>query len=356
MENEWLWLCMIPGLYWVDKRNLLVLYKNPDRIRNAPEEEIRQLTFLKEHQKQTLIAWKKRDPEEFLPILKQKGIRFYSMEHECFPENLTRIHDCPYGIFVKGNLPEKGQRCIAIVGARTCTNYGRKIAQMLAAELARKGVAIVSGMAMGIDGIAQAACLEANQMSVAVIGSGCDICYPREHIELYEHLKQKGCVISEYPPGTIPHPSHFPQRNRIISGMSDTVIVVEARKKSGSLITADLALEQGRDVYAVPGRMGDALSEGCNQLIMQGAGIISDLNNLMEALNLVKVTKKSKKENYNLEICENMVYICLDFHGKSLEEIVDCTKYSQEEVLCALLQLQVKGLAVEISQNRYALK
>lgn len=357
MEKEWLWLSMIPGLYRSDKKKLLEEFMDPYAMRMASEKEIKKLSFLKEKQKTAILTFQEKEPDEFLPILWEKDILFYSCEHERYPDRLKEIVDYPYGLFVRGNLPDPGTKCIAVVGARTCTNYGRKMAETIAGELARKNVAVVSGMAMGIDGIAQTACLENNMKSVAVVGSGCDVCYPRSHIELYQALRKNGAIISEFPPGTIPFSSHFPQRNRIISGMCDAVIVIEAKEKSGSLITADMALDQGRDVYAVPGRIGDPLSVGCNQLIFQGAGIINDMKVLMESLGLeTKKEKKEKKKNNNLEICENMVYICLDFHGKSLEDIAECTKYSTGEILTALLQLQVKGLAVEISKNRYALK
>ena len=160
----------------------------------------------------------------------------------------------------------------AIIGARLASGYGREQARRFARRLASRGITIISGMARGIDGIAQKAALDAGGRSYAVLGCGVDICYPEENRELYDRLLQEGGIISEYPPGTYPEARLFPQRNRIISGLSDLVLVIEARKKSGTLITVDMALEQGREVYALPGRVSDALSDGCNRLIRQGAG------------------------------------------------------------------------------------
>ena len=249
------------------------------------------------------------------------------------------------------------EKCVAIVGARMCTNYGRNIALQVAEELAEHGISVVSGMAYGVDGIAQSACLEKKGKSYAVTGCGPDICYPKDHRQLYLQLEKMGGIISEYPPGTPVCPYHFPMRNRLISGLCDCIIVIEAKKKSGSLITADLALEQGRDVLAVPGRITDPLSEGCNQLISQGAGILTSMEELRSYLGVSEeIMKKKKKNNIKLASSENMVYICLDFRPKSLNEIVEITEMPAETVMSILAGLQVKGLVEEISKNYYVLK
>ncbi len=354
-ELEWLWFCMIPGLYRSDRKNLLEEYTTVTELKTAAKERLDKSFYLKERQRETIVKWQKKTLTELLPILQEKGISFYSHKHKCYPKKLKAICDYPYGIFVRGTLPDTNRKTVAIVGARMCTNYGRKLASLISSELAKRGVIIVSGMALGIDGIAQMSALEQNGSSIAIVGSGCDICYPREHIELFHSLIQKGCIISEFPPGTVPMPSHFPQRNRIISGLCDAVIVIEAKKKSGSLITADLALEQGRDVFAIPGRIGDPLSEGCNHLIQQGAGMITDISSLLESLGFEVKEKKQRKTAVELNTCENMILLCLDYHGKSLEEITDCIQYPRSEVLTALMQLQLKKMVVEISKNRYAI-
>ena len=181
-------------------------------------------------------------------------------------------------------MPEPEKKMAAIVGARACSSYGKEMAEYFARGLAKEGVGIVSGMARGADGIAQRAALSAGGYSVAVLGCGVDICYPEENRPLYERLWENGCILSEYPPGTLPHSRLFPPRNRIISALSDLVLVIEAREKSGTLITVDMALEQGKDVFAVPGRITDTCSRGCNRLIGNGAGIAVSVAQLLQEL------------------------------------------------------------------------
>ena len=174
-------------------------------------------------------------------------------------------------LFYKGSLPKKEQKNIAIIGARNCSEYGRTVAAEFAACFAQKGICVVSGMALGVDGYAQKAALKQGGFSVGVLGSGVNVCYPKEHAGLYSELIQKGCVLSEYLPYINASANLFPQRNRIISGLSDALIVVEAKEKSGTLITVEMALEQGKEVYVVPGRITDELSRGCNKLLDEGA-------------------------------------------------------------------------------------
>ena len=203
----------------------------------------------------------------------EKGISFYPFYHKAYPKRLLEIPDRPFGIYVKGQLPRDNRRSVAIIGARNCSEYGSYVAKQFAGEFAAEGIDIISGMARGIDGIAQKAALERGEKTYAVLGCGADICYPASHESLYQAICEKGGVLSTYPPGTIPLPRRFPPRNRIISGLSDAIVVIEARQKSGTLITVDMALEQGREVYVVPGRITDRLSDGCNELMLQGAGI-----------------------------------------------------------------------------------
>lgn len=214
----------------------------------------------------------------------EKKIAFLPRWHPDYPARLRMIPDPPLMLFVKGRLPEEGQKQAALIGARACSAYGAQMARFFSDRLARAGVGIVSGMARGIDSIAQESALAAGQPSLAVLGCGVDICYPPENHRLYEWLAREGCLVSEYFPGTQPQARLFPPRNRIISGLSDLVLVIEAREKSGTLITVDMALEQGREVFAVPGRIMDLCSQGCNRLIANGAGIATGPEAVLEAL------------------------------------------------------------------------
>lgn len=216
--------------------------------------------------------------------MRERGIFLVAEGERQYPARLKRISDPPYVLYCAGQLPQEEKKAVALIGARDCTEYGRYMAGQFSAAFARAGVQVISGMARGIDGIGQTAALKEGGYSLGVLGCGVDICYPRENKELYEMLLASGGVCSEYPPGTGPRGILFPPKNRIISGLSDAVLVVEAREKSGTLITVDMALEQGKEVYALPGRATDPLSGGCNRLIRQGAGLVLSPEELLGEL------------------------------------------------------------------------
>ncbi|MBQ7680350.1 MAG: DNA-processing protein DprA [Butyrivibrio sp.] len=220
-----------------------------------------------------LYARSHRQPEADYARLEAQGIRFLTIDEAGYPEKLRQIPDPPYAIYIRGTLPDPATPAVAIIGARLCSEYGRLVARQFGRGLAESGVQVISGMARGIDGVGQWAALQAGGRSFGVLGCGVDICYPEENEELYRLLCREGGVLSEVPPGTRPEARLFPPRNRIISALSDAVLVVEARARSGTLITVDMALEQGREVFAVPGRICDRLSDGCAALIRQGAQI-----------------------------------------------------------------------------------
>lgn len=302
------------------------------------------------------------DLEKQTEILDKTGVSMITIEEEGFPQKLSRLHDSPYALFYKGSLPPGDQKAAAIVGARMCSSYGRSAGLKISEELARRGVAVVSGMARGIDSFGHWGALHGGGATYAVLGCGPDICYPPGGRELYDRIIKEGGILSEYPPGAPPAPAQFPARNRIISAFSDVVIIVEARRKSGSLITADFALEQGKDVYAVPGRLDDALSEGCNDLIRQGAGILSGISELLEDMGLAsgapnaESEKEIEKIKNSLEKQELMVYSCFGLYPRNLEELVKMTKISAPNLADLLVRLQAKGLIEEYYKNHYRKK
>lgn len=231
------------------------------------------------------VEEKKRKAAQRLYLqMREKGIFFLPCWDSGYPVRLKQLVDAPACLYGRGKLPAAERKVVAVVGARECSGYGYEAAKYFAGGLAERGVVIVSGMARGVDGAAQMAALEAGGSSMGVLGCGVDICYPPENRKLYERLAKEGCLLSEYPPGTEPKASLFPPRNRIISGLSDMVLVTEAREKSGTLITVDMALEQGREVFAVPGRITDRLSYGCNRLIRNGAGMAVSVPQLWQEL------------------------------------------------------------------------
>lgn len=286
------------------KSRLLLRFGRPSGVFEASEKALldsnlsigkkeRWIAYIKERQEENV----KREYEE----LQIKGILFYPEYHPHYPAKLLSIPARPFGIFVKGKLPDVRQRSLAIVGARDCSEYGQYVAWHFAEKMAQNGVAVISGLARGIDGIAQRAAMEAGGESFGVLGSGADICYPKSNEKLYRMCMERGGILSTYLPGTPPTPNLFPPRNRIISGLSDGILIIEAREKSGTIITADLALEQGKDVFVIPGRVTDRLSDGCNSLIRQGASLIQSPEQLLEELHIgygkVPVTGYEEEEN-----------------------------------------------------------
>ncbi|MCD7736527.1 MAG: DNA-processing protein DprA [Lachnospiraceae bacterium] len=355
MELYWEWFCSIPGIYRTQREILLRCFSDPKQLWEASDQEMYHLRERGCRWIQKVIDYRKLySPEETAHERKKRGIEFTSMEQEQYPKRLRTLRDKPYGLFWHGELPPEDMRAIAIVGARMCTPYGRTMAELLAREIVRAGGTVVSGAAYGIDGASQWAALEEGGKSYAVLGCGADQCYPASHQQLFSRLAQNGGLISEFPIGTKAKPAHFPMRNRIISGLSDAVVVVEARQKSGSLITAEFALDQGRQVFAVPGRPEDELSYGCNELISQGAGLILSAEEFTDAFFPKNGRmKKAEPENITLAPAEKLVYSKFGLRGKSLWELEENTALSLSDLSDSLLSLELKGLIRETEQNFY---
>ena len=299
-------------------------------------------------------------PEE----TESKSMRYIKKGEAEYPPQLLPFERMPAGLYVIGSLPDPGRKSVAIVGARACSAYGRTEAGRFARELAGAGVQIISGLAYGIDRCAHAGALEAGGQTFAVLGCGADICYPRENLSLYEEIREKGGIISEYMPGVPPAPWHFPIRNRIISGLADLVLVVEARLRSGSLITADYALEQGKSVWAVPGKNADPLSQGCNRLIAQGAGIALSPAYILEELGLTEETAGSRKgkdrsgrralpAGWKKRELSLQVLRLLETRERTLQELRDETGAEAAELYGVLTQLCVYGFAEEVMLGYY---
>ena len=284
------------------------------------------------------------------------GIRWCCTEDASYPQRLLTIPDPPPVLFYIGELPPEEEKTAAVIGARRCSYYGRSAAERFGRELAEAGVNVVSGMAMGIDGFAQSAALKAGGRSFGVLGCGPDLAYPAVNRPLYEQLLARGGVISEYKPGTEPLPYHFPLRNRIISGLADVLLVIEARAVSGSLITVDQALEQGRDVLALPGRLGDPLSEGCNNLIRQGAGILTSSGDVLQLLGMTPPEEKKKRgerSGERLSPPARAVYRLLSHDPMHLEDLMKGTGFSLGEISLLLLSLEEAGLVRPVSGSQY---
>lgn len=290
--------------------------------------------------------------------LESGGIRFITCLDEDYPKRLKPFPDAPTGLFVKGDLPREDRPALAVIGSRNATQYGLEAARYFGKELAGEGVQIVSGLAAGIDGAGQLGALEGGGSTYGVLGCGINICYPRENYRLFERTVRSGGIITEYCFGEPPRARNFPIRNRIISGLSDGVFVVEAKEKSGSLITVGLALEQGKDVFALPGRITDPGSRGCNQLIQAGAALVNSPGDIMEYFG-IKFKKKlslHEKSEKGLAKKEKMLYSFIDLQPKCLEDIVNQSGLPLSECMMILLDLEISGLVQRTGGNYYGRK
>ena len=350
------WLCNFPDMGNRQRHRLSELCGGPEAVYLADKKkwgEVLQPKQVESLARYTAL-WK---PQAQYRRMREEGIEVILIGDERYPERLRRIPDAPYCLFVRGELPGADTPAVAIVGSRECSAYGKYVAKVLGEALGKRGVTVISGMARGIDGISQEAALEAGGNSIGVLGSGVDICYPAQNRPIYERLIRTGAVISTYPLGTPALPRNFPPRNRIVSGLADAVVVVEARAKSGTLITVDMALEQGREVYTIPGRCTDSLSMGCNRLLRQGAMVATAPEDIIEDQRWESFLTKTpdnkapaKASAVKLSPAAQEVYSALDMLPSTQDEIV--TKLRAQKSICTipqicqgLVELELKGLA-----------
>lgn len=355
------WLDTIQGFGRVTKYKLLNCTGNAKETYDLNDEMIRNIIGDK-----GLVYWKKHKeeniPDKILENIYNKEIKYTYSLAEDFPEKLKNISDPPFGLFYLGSLPENDIPAVAIIGSRDYSEYGRCMADFFGSRFAQRKINVISGMASGIDGIGQRSAIKAGGKSYGILGCGVDVIYPRGNRELYYKLIENGGVISEYTPGMPPKASLFPMRNRIISALSDAVLVVEAKEKSGTLITVDMALEQGRDVYAVPGRCTDNLSMGCNRLLRQGAGIALTPEDIITDMGWKIDTSAGKiicKKNKLPELTD-IAAVILDIvteYPKTQDDIVSAFRQRQDGykdisipfVCQGLLELELKGVCKRVS-------
>lgn len=296
------------------------------------------------------------DPAQYAAELEKAGVAFVCYNEPGYPANLSFIFDPPPVLFVRGNLKPADEQALAVVGSRKPTPYGRLVAEKIAYDLTAAGITVISGAARGIDTAAHKGALDAGGRTVAVLGCGPDVAYPRENSRLIGQIAGSGAVLSEFPLGAQPEAWHFPTRNRIISGMARGVLVVEAAEKSGALITADFALEQGRDVMAVPGNITSPLSRGANRLIKQGAKLVEGAEDIFDELGLGSLFPKTaagESLQVNLSDEEKQIYHLLTIEPVHLDELVARTGLAAGAAQAALMFLLTKGLALKLAGDKY---
>lgn len=358
-EMYYYWLHNIEGIGKKTFQKILK-YMTPRELYESNEEK--PFPFLTEAQKQNIKMSKvKWDVTREWERLQRRKIEVTGLGQESYPDKLSQIPDPAPILYYKGKKDILDKPSVAVIGARGCSNYGSLVAKELGRQLATMGIIVVSGMARGVDSICQYSCLEHGGESIGVLGSGVEVCYPPENRFLYERLQKQGALVSENLPFTKPGPGLFPLRNRIISGLADIVVVVEAREKSGSLITVDTALEQGKEVYAIPGRITDSVSKGCNRLIKQGAGIIFSMEDFLEEIcPMLQKSYKNEKSilNPNLSEEEKSILRALDVSYKTIEEIYNLVKKEFPTMTIIylmelMLELQMKQIVKEESGYYY---
>ena len=350
---------------------VLTYFETPDNALTATDAEwdtffrlAEQFGFT-ETEKRNISETRRKDHDKAYAELLAQNIGFVIQEDGEYPEKLKKTFSAPRYFYYKGSLPGE-EPVVAIIGARKCSHYGSEIAWRIARELAQQGVGVISGLAYGVDKAAHDGALAGGGRTYGILGCGPDICYPKSHKDTYQRiLTSGGCILSEYPPGTQPLSWFFPQRNRIIAGLSDGILVTEARKKSGTLITVSFGLEYGKNIYAVPGRIDDVLSEGCNYLIREGAKLTVSAADIIEDLIVVSEAKKKgnsvqKCRNYEflkniLATNEKMVYASLRLMPKHIEEIQEETGLLPGELSAVLERLSSYGCIKRYGQAYYAL-
>ncbi|SKC90384.1 DNA-processing protein DprA [Maledivibacter halophilus] len=308
-EKDYLiWLNSIHGIGYLTIEKFKEYFKTLENLWNAPVSEIYKIPNLRRNVADSIIKTRK---EEYIRNYKEKllsmKVQCLIKNEELYPVVLKYIKAHPQILYMKGNIKKEDEKAIAIIGSRKCTSYGRNIAYKFARELASYGITIISGMAYGIDSAAHKGALDGGGRTIAVLGSGIDICYPKSNANLMKRIIESGAVISEYPLGTQPRPGNFPRRNRIISGLSMGVLVVEAGLKSGTLITIDYALEQGKDVFAIPGNINCSVSKGTNKLLKEGAKLVTCIEDIIEEYNIERETCNIENKYSDLSQSEKSV-------------------------------------------------
>ena len=343
------WLDSVPGF---GRTRCYQLVETAGSAKNVYEMSDADIAFLLGAK--ALAAWqqhrKLKEPKALYETYLHQGISYVYYKSKEYPQKLRNIPDPPFGIYYKGSLPSPAYPSVAMIGARRYSDYGRSMAELFARRFGQSGIAVISGMAMGIDGISQRTAINAGGISYGVLGCGADVIYPESNRKLYYDLIEKGGVLSEYQPTTPPRAGLFPQRNRIISALADVVLVVEARHKSGTLITVDMALEQGKEVYVIPGRCTDQLSLGCNQLLRQGALAATCPEDIMRDMGWQKEIPRTdpEKKRQISGLAEHILAV-LDVLPCTSEDIVSALSdrqygYSVSQICKGITELELAGL------------
>lgn len=355
-------LSLVEGLGPVKTNALLAAFGTAVGVYAAGTSQLASVQGIGNRLASTIKACDEAEARLYADRVRKANCWLLYRDDDAFPERLKQIPDCPALLSIRGTLTEADRVSVAIVGSRRCSAYGRRMAQQLSRDLAARGITVVSGLARGIDSVAHTAALEVGGRTLAVLASGVANIYPPEHKDLAEEVVKAGALISEAELEGPPIGALFPQRNRIISGMSLGIVVVEAALRSGALSTANHALDQNRDVFAVPGRVGDPVSEGCNKLIKQGAIAVTGVEDILEVIgpietpksgNLASVETKGEQPPINATDVEKKLWTAIGRDDAEFEDMLSQTGLRASEASSALLMMEMRKLIRRLPGNRY---
>lgn len=356
----WIALRLICGIGNVSFKNLINHFGTPEKIFQAGPDELAKIEGVNSKAVEAVINFKPNsliDAE--LDLIESKAIKVITLNSADYPENLKNIYDPPPFLYVKGEIKSRDSSAIAVVGSRNASEYGISVTEEISRYLASSGITIISGMARGIDSHAHQAALAGGGRTIAVLGSGVDVVYPSENRRLYNMIAERGAVVSEYPMGTEPHGYNFPARNRIISGLSLGILVAEASPKSGSLITARLALEQGRDVFAVPGNIYSFKRQGTNNLLRSGAKLVESARDIIEELQF-KVDAYKPAATHANDAIRSMsteaqkIYELINKEPVQIDKIIIASGLSSGRISSILLDLELNSFIKQLPGKRFS--
>ncbi|MDD5465770.1 MAG: DNA-processing protein DprA [Candidatus Omnitrophica bacterium] len=351
-------LNLIPNIGSARLGKLLEVFGKPQDIFSAKYEHLVSILGIGDQIASNIISFKRENVEKELSSSEKLNIKILTLNDEEYPENLKRIPGAPIVLYVLGSITARDNLAVGIVGSRQASFYGLNQAEKFAGQLAAQEITIVSGMARGVDTCAHRGALKIKGRTIAVMGSGFNHIYPAENTDLAKDIARSGAVVSEFPMEAKPLAQNFPRRNRLISGLSLGVLITEAARNSGALITADFALEQGREVFALPGRIDSSGSAGANALIKQGAKLVTCCDDILEELNLAVVGKKEKnmpvtKQEIEYTKEEGMLYECISQQPMAIDDLVEKSSLPSSRVLSLVLKLQLKKLIRELPGKQF---
>lgn len=355
-QQFWLGLHLIPNFGIARISQLLAHFESPEALWNEPDHSLMRLDLPRDMLRVFCEARRSINLERELEAVVRAGAHLLTLDDQAYPELLRQLPHRPPVLYIRGNLQSDEDKCVAIVGTRKTSKYGKNIAHRLSGELAQQGFTIVSGMALGIDTAAHRGALQAGGRTIAILGTGIDIIYPRENRELAQAIEANGALVSELPLGRKPLAKNFPQRNRLISGMCLGVLVAEAPERSGALNTVSHALDQGREVFAVPHNVFSQTGRGCNLLIQDGAKLVASVEDILDELDVSHIKVQTQMQTERLQPAndtEDAIFQQLSADPIHVDLIVRHTQLPTATVTSTLTMLELKGLAESAGPMQY---